>query len=668
MATAFTEEDLLKCAICFELYTEPRKLPRCGHTFCELCLLTYARTLEKNNELNSEFPCPFCRASIPGPRSKTLTDWIKSFASDTKMLSKLHVHRDKTAIVTCSPCTELGNSSAAEHYCVECAENLCKSCAKVHTAFKLSKQHNVVKLLRDTIRMKSECDLVQMLDRYKMCSEHDDKSIEFYCRNHNSLFCITCAILHHRQCDHVFELSKSVSKSQNESDAAELQADIGKLSKHANSIVQSLTNADEANKKEATNIIAEIRQIKVKIVKQLEVLEENLTKETNALLKRYAFGVDHGTGRAKEVIRELHVLQSLLHKVLNGGTDTETYILIHKLRRRIGDLKSSISDTGSTFASYGLELKLTSMLTNLLAIGTGKTDKLATVRESRKPIVIPVLSEKLMTYSPAVHIKKSCTKYVEGEVSNPTYCGLIFIVDELLLLDSYTNKCNLVDGSWKVCSSLSLPDEPASITNLRNGLIAVSFPVLQKIFLISADDELTIKRELSTKFSPKAICALQNGDLAVSWENPVAFGIVWPYSDLPEKEYFSQDKTGRKLKSFDYMAIDEKRSHVIQPCISDKAVFCFDFEGNAKYKYTNGELKKPRGVALDSCGNAYVCESATSSVHVISPTGQPVCIVKEEFLKTPLAIGFNSKGDKFAVTQLYFGCCYVTFFEVNQGP
>lgn len=180
MATAFTEEDLLKCAICFELYTEPRKLPRCGHTFCELCLLTYARTLEKNNELKSEFPCPFCRASIPGPRSKTLTDWIKSFASDTNMLSKLHAHRDKTAIVTCSPCTELRNSSAAEQYCIECAENLCKSCAKVHTAFKLSKHHYVVKLLRDTTRMKSECDLVQMLNRYKMCSEHDDKSIEFF--------------------------------------------------------------------------------------------------------------------------------------------------------------------------------------------------------------------------------------------------------------------------------------------------------------------------------------------------------------------------------------------------------------------------------------------------------------------------------------------------------
>lgn len=670
MAVALTEEDLLKCAICFEFYRTPRKLPRCGHTFCELCMLTYLKALKEKNELKGEFFCPICRTAIPGQKSKDLLDWVKSYELDANVISQLktkfHVCMESQS-ADCSPCTELGKSTKAEQFCVDCSESLCISCTKVHKAYKVSKNHVIVEILKDNARMKSASDLIQMISLYTVCQNHSGRKIEYYCRDHDALFCVACAIVEHRKCELVFDLSQSLDKQRIAKDTEDLTTTIGKLGAHANSIVQVLTHSEEANKTQMNKIAAAVAEIKTKVGKILEKLEDNINKQAKALVKKCEMTRQSNIEKARDVMRELRELKSMLQKALKDDAECEAYILTQKLRKRIGDLRCTLNEVSTTAQTFSLELEMTKMLTDVILIGTENTEKLALVKLEENPIKIGAFSGESLTNLSDLHIKKNCTKYIEGDVSNPTYSSLTYVEDKLLLLDSYTNKCGLVNENGKIASMLSFAGEASSITDLRNGLIAIGFSELKKIRLISVA-EMCLKVELNTSYGPKALCGLQNGDLAVSWEGPVAFGIVWPYLDLPEKVYFCEDKTGRKLKSFDYIAVDEKRSRVIQPCCVEKAVFCFDFSGNPKYKYTSTDLVKPRGVALDSCGNAYVCENAKSLVHVISPTGLSIRILKEDSLKTPLAIGFTQRGNAFAVTQMFFACCYITFFDVSLAP
>lgn len=168
---------------------------------------------------------------------------------------------------------------------------------------------------------------------------------------------------------------------------------------------------------------------------------------------------------------------------------------------------------------------------------------------------------------------------------------------------------------------------------------------------------------MKCEYIPKAICALNNGDLAVAWDKPVAFGIIssqlWKNQgkvlrgsgqSYCEKVYFTMDKTGRQFKSFEHMAMDEDRLHVIQPCVVDKSVYCFDLEGKPVFSYNNDALKQPRGVALDGEGNIYICEQSLGSVHVVSADGIGIAIIKEGCPPSPLAIGFNKRSNVFAVT------------------
>ena len=116
------------------------------------------------------------------------------------------------------------------------------------------------------------------------------------------------------------------------------------------------------------------------------------------------------------------------------------------------------------------------------------------------------------------------------------------------------------------------------------------------------------------------------------------------------------------------MAIDENRSHVIQPCTTDEAVFCFDFNGNPKFKYKGKDNFYPRGVAVDGYGSIFVCDYNNDAIHVISPTGNALRVIqKSEGCPTlPLAIGFKKNGEEFAVTKRGSPYRQVTFFGFQK--
>ena len=162
---------------------------------------------------------------------------------------------------------------------------------------------------------------------------------------------------------------------------------------------------------------------------------------------------------------------------------------------------------------------------------------------------------------------------------------------------------------------------------------------------------------------------LKNGDLAVCWSNPLAFGILCSCLWYKEKIYFTEDKSGRRFKSFDYMAVDKKRHHVLQPCTVDKAVYCFDFEGQPVFKYRNTSLQCPRGAAVDDEGRTYVCELTLNCIHVISPNGIMLDIIKREngCPDKPIAIEFDQNTRCLAVSHGCHPWASVYFFTVSDA-
>ena len=346
----------------------------------------------------------------------------------------------------------------------------------------------------------------------------------------------------------------------------------------------------------------------------MDSLEEALNDQAKAMAKKHALMTTEVTDSLNEMTGNLQEYKVLTETIETYSSQLHKNKIAKKLMCKIRDQESAILDITSAFRFTELSLKPQTTLLEILQIGINDTHKLAYVEEEAVYNRLPAYERaSLLEYD---KITQTCHKLVQGNYKggdDPYYSSLVYLPnDDFVLIDTYYKNdeghCILAQGDgtvvasrdFKYCSDTSTGSrKPYCATVIKNGEIAVSIPEKKKICIISADKQLKSTFTVSTKYKPKAIHGLLTGDIAVAFDDPVAFGII-SFDDVPEPTekihvYFSHDKEGRELKTFDFMAVDENRSHVIQPCLADKAVYCFDFNGSPKFKYRGQDNFNPWG-------------------------------------------------------------------------
>ncbi|CAG2201631.1 unnamed protein product [Mytilus edulis] len=123
MATSSVEEELI-CALCLEIYSDPRLLP-CYHTFCKTCI----EQLINKGEEKGKFNCPLCRSAI------TSTEFPSNIYIQTRLTF------NNKEIIKCDLCESDENITVK---CIDCDQLLCISCSAVHQKIKLCKDHKVI--------------------------------------------------------------------------------------------------------------------------------------------------------------------------------------------------------------------------------------------------------------------------------------------------------------------------------------------------------------------------------------------------------------------------------------------------------------------------------------------------------------------------------------------
>ena len=188
MATCSTDVSLsLKCAVCLELYTDPRVLP-CLHSFCLHCL----EPLVKNNTLS----CPQCRSKHSVPK-----DGVSMYPVDLSLLPELGKVKEEKKI--CGSCT---SGDVAVGYCTDCGEFLCEWCRDTcHKRNKVFISHTLVSI-EDAPGFPSSTR-----EQHSYCDKHTDHKLEVYCRSCSAVVCSMCMLeLAHK--NHKYDFIKNVNE------------------------------------------------------------------------------------------------------------------------------------------------------------------------------------------------------------------------------------------------------------------------------------------------------------------------------------------------------------------------------------------------------------------------------------------------------------------------
>lgn len=180
MAGAIYElvNDFLECAICSEACKSPKLLP-CFHTFCLKCIEKVAsRTRSKQ-----KVPCPLCRREFCVPPAGIAQLPGNFFAQ--RLLDIAKVSDRVTEGVRCDICADEDQKlyAAAAWRCLQCGENLCNDCLKIHRKAKATRSHTCLELASEP---------TDRMPRVSFCSKHANRAYELYCGDCSSILCVVC--------------------------------------------------------------------------------------------------------------------------------------------------------------------------------------------------------------------------------------------------------------------------------------------------------------------------------------------------------------------------------------------------------------------------------------------------------------------------------------------
>ncbi|XP_053119475.1 E3 ubiquitin-protein ligase TRIM56 [Hemicordylus capensis] len=173
----------LTCTICLERFCQPKILP-CLHTYCCACL-------ERLEAGRQALQCPECRQRVPLPAG--VGSLQTNFFINGLLDLLARPAAAPAAPPTCSLCPLLGRGAGqpAASRCLDCADDMCRACARGHRCSRLTHAHCIVAMEG---YLSGQHDEELRKRQASRCREHPGEELRFFCRPCAAALCRECRL------------------------------------------------------------------------------------------------------------------------------------------------------------------------------------------------------------------------------------------------------------------------------------------------------------------------------------------------------------------------------------------------------------------------------------------------------------------------------------------
>ncbi|KAK3611539.1 hypothetical protein CHS0354_016472, partial [Potamilus streckersoni] len=699
-----TSEGRLNCPICLDVFISPRQLP-CMHIFCEKCLQHLILTKVADNEGDvNDILCPVCRtvAKIHG-HEIAIKERVLLFPRCTIPTTKESIMKLERY---CDACKYENVSNVAESFCIACKEGLCDACTRFHRKTKATRAHRII-----SIEELSHSPEIQMqFAEGFACPEHQDKSIEFYCKSHEYPCCGECAYLQHKNCDQVINCSRIIEDHNPLSVIEEMKS----YEKHLKTFLDVNESSVIKAETRVKQLIEEIRNTKKKINEKLDEIETMVQREGNRILKEEMIKRQEENHQCLCLLNAVRNSCLYLENVHKYGTDTQKFVIINKSNAHLKTYFDQINEKYLETESLSIHLELHDCLKNFVSYDISSIAKLESKaekshlahldttgqclkrREVTKPVVDTTypgskspntpLEDKLLKrgpeplsatnkeFSPSKIIfslrdkSNPCVNNTQREfkvllnnVTNikyscpmdPSFKGVVPLPRErTILADSCNEICRLYDSTFQVLASYSLMAEPSDMCLVDEHEIALVYPSIKSIhFLLFNETSIVENGLIATKLHCSTLAAVNSKELVIAGPCVEPTKCYWSLITRDKEKLYREFEHKHSPFCRCCIALNNSKTRIYIGVEESSVIYCFSLNFGIKYfVYKSEELKIPTAIATDAEDNVYVLGFHSHNVHQLSPSGSILQVISKGVPRCPLRISFSKSGDMFLLT------------------
>ena len=320
----------LECGICHERYKQAKILD-CAHSFCETCLNQYWNTTCRRTPT---IPCPVCRHEVlipsTGIQGLQTNVHLIGIVDEVSLLEKVACLGKSKPL--CELCDE---DNEALHRCLDCAQNICSNCKKIHLRINALSNHNVATL--DDIRKGKAT--VKRPEEASTCQKHKGEINRFYCETCQVLICRDCTVVDHCKPEHQYIGSAEASLKYKKAMKHILPVYHTEIKK----LKESLAAASQAKQEFRDKVITTMKEVK----ETADQIRAKVTAEENKMIDaiksleqdRMAAFDEHEKAVGMTLQRKQHSLDTA-NNVTNTATDSDFLSLYPIISNELRSLTS----------------------------------------------------------------------------------------------------------------------------------------------------------------------------------------------------------------------------------------------------------------------------------------------------------------------------------------
>lgn len=555
-----------------------------------------------------------------------------------------HRNANDTTQIWCEPCKRSDEFEAASYWCRECAEYLCKMCGfYLHKRVREFTGHDIIRVDTDIRDRSSDAGINDS------CVEHKDESLKMFCLDHNLLCCVICISTKHRRCENVCTFDELVEKMTESGNIKKLSDKLEDIISKTETVIiskqQKIDNLDKKTEDMKTHTSALVQIAKDKL--------DKLNKQFQNSLKLQHLGERMKITKQKEILETFQIsirdYLEMIQTVTSKGSSKQVILTNEKVKAQLSKyvelLKATFRDDQDVEIGLRINGHLNSMATQMASIAELTTDITPCTRS-----INPVVAAATSFYSTSLLKKPSHVRFADptglsvikiGEIKSEDswFTGGVFLQDGHILFSDHSNellKIYKVDGTFVFEHKLDY--RPYDVAYRAPDEIFVSF---------------------GTKFSIKRYRVKHNSLTFIGTVHTKAYGI-----DVKDNTFVAA--TGESINvvelgntqikpifreaSNPFVAISKTDTKIY--CNKSNEVLCYSEDGTVLFRYSNPDLRGPRGLAIDPEERIFVSGLYSCNLFMINKSGSEGKILLENMgeVTKPYAIGCDAEGQRLFVT------------------